>query len=90
MVLMIGLFYHSLQSNPRNPPIKAFIFSLLAFLALLVSGYQKERERRSRPKEEHYLMLNLLDDELNLGVILMAVLHRFHATIFITPHFVYW
>ena len=33
-------------------------------------------------------MLNILADELNLGVILMVVLNRFHATRFITPHFV--
>ena len=56
---MIGLFY-SLHSNPRSQSVKAFIFSLLKFLgSLLVLGYQKERERRSRLKEEHSLMLNL-------------------------------
>ena len=27
-------------------------------------------------------------DELNLGVFLVVVLNRFHATIFIIPHFV--
>ena len=54
MISIIGLFYPSLHSNPKNPPIKPFIFSLLA------SSYQKERERRSRPKEEHCLMLNLV------------------------------
>ena len=58
---MIGLFYPSLHSNPRNPPIKVFICSLITFFgSLLASGYQKERERRSRPKEEHCLMLNLV------------------------------
>ena len=31
MNLMIGLFYPSLNPNPRNPPIKAFVFSLLMF-----------------------------------------------------------
>ena len=30
------------------------------FLALLVLGNYKERERRSRPNEEHCLMLNLV------------------------------
>ena len=38
--LMIRLFYPSLHSNPRNPPIKAFIASLLKFFdSLLASGY---------------------------------------------------
>ena len=62
MILIIGLFYPSLHSNLMNPPIKAFLFSLLAFFwsLLKVSGYPKERERRSRPKEEHILMLNLV------------------------------
>ena len=61
MILIIGLCYPSLYSNPRNPPIKAFIFSLLMFFgSLLILGYQKGRERRSRPKEEHCLMLNLV------------------------------
>ena len=61
MILIIQLFYPSLYSNPKNPPIKAFIFSLLLFFgSLLVLGCQKERERRSRPKEEHCLMLNLV------------------------------
>ena len=61
MILIIGIFYPSLHSNPKNPLIKAFIFSLLAFFgSLLASGYYKERERRSRPKEEHCLMLNLI------------------------------
>ena len=47
--------------KPWNPLIKAFIFSLLAFFgSLLPSGYQKERERRSKPNEEHFLMLNLV------------------------------
>ena len=60
-VLMIELFDPSLHSNPRNPLIKAFIFSLVTFFgSLLALGYHKERERRSRPKEENYLMLNLL------------------------------
>ena len=59
MFLMIGLFYPSLHSNPRNPPIKAFIFSLLAFfVSLLASGYQKESERSSRPNDKHCLMLS--------------------------------
>ena len=58
---MIGLFYPSLHLNPRNPRIKAFIFSLLMFFgSLLASGYHKEMNRRSRPKEEHCLMLNLV------------------------------
>ena len=58
---MIGLFYPSLHSNPRNPPIKAFIFSLLTFFgSLLLLRYEKERERSSRPKEEHFFMLNLV------------------------------
>ena len=35
MILIIGLFYLSLHSNPRNPPIKAFIFSLLMFFGFL-------------------------------------------------------
>ena len=61
MILIIGLFYPSLHSNPKNPPIKAFIFSLLAFFdSLLLPGYQKEKERRSRPKEGHCFMLNLV------------------------------
>ena len=61
MILIIGLFYPSLHSNPKNPFIKAFIFSLLAFFgSLLASGYQKERDRRSRPKEEHFFMLILI------------------------------
>ena len=61
MILIIRLFYPSLHLNPRNPPIKAFIFSLLMlFGSLLTSGYQKERKRRSRPREEHCLMLNLV------------------------------
>ena len=61
MILIIELFYPSLHSNPKNPPIKAFIFSLLAFFGSpLESSYQKERERRSRPREEHCLMLNLV------------------------------
>ena len=37
MILIIGLFYPSLHSNPKNPPIKAFIFSLLAFFWLSLS-----------------------------------------------------
>ena len=61
MIVMIGLFYPSLHSNSRNPPIKAFLFSLLTFFgSLLASGYEKERQRRSRPKEEYRLMLNLV------------------------------
>ena len=61
MILMIRLIYPSLHSNTKNPPIKAFIFSLLTFFgSLLASGYQKERERRSRPNEEHFFMLNLV------------------------------
>ena len=34
MILIIGLFYPSLHLNPKNPPIKVFIFSLLAFFWL--------------------------------------------------------
>ena len=61
MILIIRFFYLSLHSNPRNLPIKAFIFSLLTFFgSLLASGYQEGEERRSRPKEEHCLMLNLV------------------------------
>ena len=61
MILIIGLFYLSLHSNTKNSPIKAFIFSLLTlFGSLLASSYQKERERRSRPKEQHCLILNLV------------------------------
>ena len=61
MILIIRLFYPSLYSNSRNLPIKAFILSLLTFFSsLLASGYQKERERRLRPKEEYCLMLNLV------------------------------
>ena len=61
MILIIGLFYPSLHSNPKNLPIKAFIFSILTiFGSLLALGYQKEMERRSRPKEDHCLMLNLV------------------------------
>ena len=61
MILMIGLIYPSLHSNPRNSPIKAFIFSLFKiFGSLLLIGYQKERERKSRPKKEHCLMFNLV------------------------------
>ena len=37
MILMIGLFYLYLHSNPRNPPIKAFIFSLLMFYWISLS-----------------------------------------------------
>ena len=60
MILTARLFYPSLHSNLRNPSIKAFVFFLLIFFSsLLASGYQKERERRPRPKEDHYLMLNL-------------------------------
>ena len=33
------------------------------FGSLLASGYQKERESRSRPKEENYLMSNLLAEK---------------------------
>ena len=57
---MIGLFYLSLYSNPKNLPIKAFIFSLLTFFGSLTSGYYKDKEKRSRPKEEHFLMLDLV------------------------------
>ena len=61
MILVIGLFYPSLHSNPRNPLKKpSFSLSLCFLGSLLASGYQKERERRSRPKEEHCLMLNLV------------------------------
>ena len=61
MILMIRLFYPYLHSNTWNPPIKALISSLLAFFGSpLASGYRKKRERRSRPKEEHLLMLNLV------------------------------
>ena len=48
MILIIGLFYSSLHSNPKHLPIKAFIFFLLA------------SRRRSRPKEENFLMLKLV------------------------------
>ena len=37
MILIIGLFYPSLHSNPRNPPIKAFMFSLLIDFSLILS-----------------------------------------------------
>ena len=58
-ILMIGVFYASLNLNPRNPLIKALIFSFLKFFgSLLISAYQKKMER-SRLKKEHYLMLNL-------------------------------
>ena len=61
IILIIRLFYPSLHSNPRKPCIKAFIFSLLTFFgSLLALGYQKERERMSRPKEENFFMLNLI------------------------------
>ena len=61
MILIIRLFYPSLHSNLRNPHIKAFISSLLTFFcSLLALGYQKESESRSRPKEEHFMMLNLV------------------------------
>ena len=59
--LIIGLFYPSVHSNPKNPSIKTFIFFIITFFgSLLASGYQKKRERSSRPKEENFCMLNLV------------------------------
>ena len=60
MILIIRFFYPSLHSNLRNPPIKAFIFSLLVFFGSLSIRLPEERERRSRPKEENFFMLNLV------------------------------
>ena len=61
MISMIGLFYPSFHLNPRNPPIKALIFSLLIiFEPLLALGYHKAMETRSKPKETHFFMLNLV------------------------------
>ena len=37
MILIIRLFYPSLHSNPKNPPTKAFIFSLVLFFWLSLS-----------------------------------------------------
>ena len=62
MILMIRLFYPSLHSNPRDLPIKPlFSLSLSFFGSVLALGYQKERGRRSSPKEKHCLMLNLVE-----------------------------
>ena len=36
----------------------------------------------------HLICLVMLTNELDLGVFLVVVLNRFHATIFIIPHFV--
>ena len=43
-ILIIGLFYPSFHSNPENPHIKAFIFSLFAFFWLSLSIRLPERK----------------------------------------------
>ena len=61
---MIGLFYPSLHSNPKHPLMKTFTFSLLTFFdTLLASVYHKKKESRSRPKEENFLMLDLVQEK---------------------------
>ena len=43
-----------------NPPIRPFSLSSHFFGSLLVLGYQQERESRSRPKDEHSFIFNLV------------------------------
>ena len=54
MILIILFFYPSLHSNPRNPPVKAFILSLFTFFSSLSIRLPEGKG------EEHWLMLNLV------------------------------
>ena len=57
------LFYPSLHSNPRNPPIKAFLFSLLMIFSSLSIRLSKGKEEEVKAQGGSFFMLNLVVDQ---------------------------